>query len=70
MCASAEIWAGIPEVIYATSIQSLISFGINQIRLDSPTIAAAAPFYNGQIIGGILEERANAFYKQWAKRRR
>ena len=24
MCASAEIWAGIPEVIYATSIQSLI----------------------------------------------
>ncbi len=68
MCASAEVWAGIPEVIYATSIQSLISFGVSQIRLDSPTIAAAAPFYSGEIIGGVLEERANAYYEKWAKR--
>ncbi|MCP4380629.1 MAG: nucleoside deaminase [Hyphomicrobiales bacterium] len=70
MCASAEIWAGIPEVIYATSIRSLIAFGVSQIRLDSPTIAAAAPFYDGHIIGGVLAERADAFYKRWAKRPR
>jgi len=55
-------------VIYATSIQSLIAFGVNQIQLDSPTVAAAAPFYDGHIIGGVLAERANAHYKQWANR--
>lgn len=68
MCASAEIWAGIPEVIYATSIQSLITFGVSQIRLDSLTVAAAAPFYDAVSIGGILEGRANAYYEKWAKR--
>jgi tRNA(Arg) A34 adenosine deaminase TadA len=70
MCAAAEIWAGIPEVIYATSVESLIGYGLTQFRLDSPTMAAAAPFYSGEIIGGVLAERADAFYKVWAKRRR
>lgn len=70
MCASAEVWAGIPEVVYATSIERLTAYGVSQIRLDSPTVAAAAPFYRGHIIGGVLEERANAFYEQWAKRLR
>jgi tRNA(Arg) A34 adenosine deaminase TadA len=68
MCSSAEIWAGIPEVIYATSIQSLTTFGVSQIQLNSPTVAAAAPFYDGQIIGGVLEGRADAFYERWVKR--
>jgi tRNA(adenine34) deaminase len=43
MCMSAIIWTRIPEVVYGTSVEELIKLGVNQFRLDSATIAAAAP---------------------------
>lgn len=66
MCAGAIVWAGIPEVVYGTSIADLISLGINQIHLESPIVASAAPFYRGRIIGGVLGERTFAMYRDWA----
>lgn len=68
MCMSAIVWAKIPEVVYGTSIEELIKLGVNQIHLDSPTVAAAAPFYSGRIIGGVLRERADPMYRRWAAR--
>jgi tRNA(adenine34) deaminase len=68
MCMSAIVWTGIPEIIYGTSIEALIKLGIRQIRLDSPTVAAATPFYSGRIIGGVLGERADRMYQRWATR--
>ncbi len=68
MCMSAIVWTRIPEVVYGTSVEELIKLGINQFRLDSPTIAAAAPFYSGRIVGGILRERADPMYQSWASR--
>jgi tRNA(adenine34) deaminase len=68
MCMSAIAWTGIPEVVYGTSIETLIRFGVNQIGLDSPTVAAAAPFYSGRIIGGVLKTRADRMYRRWAAR--
>lgn len=68
MCMSAIVWTRIPEVVYGTSIEALIKLGVNQIRLDSPTVAAAAPFYTGRIIGGVLRERADPIYRRWAAR--
>lgn len=65
---SAIAWTRIPEVVYGTSIEDLIKLEINQIGLDSPTVAAAAPFYSGRIIGGVLGERADRMYQRWATR--
>ncbi len=70
MCQSAILWTGISQVVYGTSIQDLIRFGINQIRLESPTVAAAAPFYEGSIVGGVLKERTDEIIRAWAVARR
>jgi tRNA(Arg) A34 adenosine deaminase TadA len=70
MCGSAIVWTGISEIVYGASVEDLTSFGINQFHLDSPTIAAAAPFYSGKIIGGVLKDRANELYRKWAESRR
>ena len=70
MCMTAIIWNRIPEVVFGTSVETLIELGFNQFRLDSPMIAAAAPFYSGRIIGGVLRERADNHYAAWAIRRR
>ena len=70
MCMSAIVWTRIPEVVYGTSIETLSALGINQIRLDSPTVAAAAPFYSARIVGGVLAERTDEIYRSWAATRR
>ena len=70
MCQSAVLWTGISQVVYGTSIQDMIQFGINQIRLESPTVAAAAPFYEGSIVGGVLKERTDEIIRAWAVARR
>ncbi len=68
MCMSAIVWLRIPEVIYATSVEDLIGLGVNQFRLDSVTVAAAAPFYSGRIVAGVLRQRADPIYRDWARR--
>jgi tRNA(Arg) A34 adenosine deaminase TadA len=69
MCMAAIVWTRIPEVVYGTSVDDLIKLGVNQFRLDSPTVAAAAPFYSGRIIGGVLKERTDPIYQRWAAAR-
>ena len=69
MCMSA-VWSRIPEMVYGTSLDQLIALGSNQFRLDSPTVAAAAPFYSGRIVAGVLAERSNEIYRAWARDRR
>jgi tRNA(adenine34) deaminase len=66
MYMAAIVWTRIPEVVYGTSVEALIEVGADQFRLDSPTVAAAAPFYSGRIIGGVLKERADPIYRRWA----
>jgi tRNA(adenine34) deaminase len=66
MCMSAIVWAGIPELVYGTSVDELIRLGVNQLHLDSPTVAASAPFYSGRIIGGVLRKRTDPVYRRWA----
>ena len=70
MCMSAIVWNRIPEVVFGTSVEELIELGSNQFRLDSPTVAASAPFYSGRIIAGVLQERANELYRKWASTRK
>ena len=65
MCMSAIIWNRIPRVVYATSIRKLTDIGLNQINLDTPTVAGAAPFYSGEIISGVLKDRTDKMFEDW-----
>lgn len=65
MCMSAVVWNRIPRVVYATSIEKLKEIGLNQIGLSAPTVAAAAPFYDGEIVTGVLAERTDAMFENW-----
>jgi tRNA(Arg) A34 adenosine deaminase TadA len=72
MCAAAAAWAGIDQLVYATSIATLGEFGVAQIHLDSVTIAGATaglPLASGRIIAGVLAERGDEILRQWARGR-
>lgn len=62
MCMSAAIWAGIPEIVYATSIATLVRLGARQIALDADTVARAAPFHECRVIGGVLADRTDPMF--------
>lgn len=69
MCMSAAVWLRIGEVVYATSIASLIEMGWNQIDLTSISVAGAAPFYSGRVVGDVLHERTDPIFADWIAQR-
>ena len=62
MCMSAMIWAGISGVVFASSIQTLVRAGIDQILISAQTVAQASAFYRGEIVGGVLERQADEIF--------
>jgi len=62
MCMSTLVWARIGGVVYGTSIEKLQQFGIDQILLSATAVIAAAPFYQGQILGHVLEAETDALF--------
>jgi tRNA(Arg) A34 adenosine deaminase TadA len=63
MCMGAIAWAGIGGVVYGSSIATLAQTGIAQIVLDASAVRAAAPFYRGQILGGVLQAETDALFR-------
>ncbi|MCK9511835.1 MAG: nucleoside deaminase [Pigmentiphaga sp.] len=62
MCMSALAWAGIAGVVYASSIATLRAAGIPQIMIGAAEVAAAANFYHGELLGGILAEHTDPMF--------
>jgi tRNA(Arg) A34 adenosine deaminase TadA len=62
MCMSAIVWAGIGGVVYGSSISTLVQAGIAQIMIDASAVRAAASFYRGQIMGGVLRAETDALF--------
>ncbi|KTD65931.1 nucleoside deaminase [Legionella spiritensis] len=62
MCQSAVVWANIPKVVYATSMDYLVSHGWDQIAIKSSEINKKAPFYQGSIVAGILADKTNPLF--------
>ena len=56
MCQSAIIWAGIPEVVFGTSIAKLVELGWKQFTLNAIDVAESASFAQCKIIGGVLSD--------------
>lgn len=64
MCMSAIIWAGIGGVVYASSIAHLKKVGFDQIDLASDLVAAAATFWKGKVLGGVLAEETDRMFAE------
>jgi tRNA(Arg) A34 adenosine deaminase TadA len=62
MCQAAILWAGIPLVVYGTSIPHLQALGWQQIALRAEELVRLAPFRACQVIGGVLEAECNALF--------
>ena len=69
MCQSAIEWAGIPLVVYGSSIPFLQSLGWWQIDLRAEEVVRRTPFRRTAVLGGILEEECNALFEA-ARRKR
>jgi len=63
MCMSAMVWAGMGGVVYGTPISKLAQYGINQILIPSAMISRASPFYQGFILGHVLEAETDALFR-------
>lgn len=63
MCQAAILWAGIPNVVFGTSIRTLTELGWNQFKLTAEDISIAADFANCEIIGGVLEAECDSLFQ-------
>ncbi|MGE4335395.1 MAG: nucleoside deaminase [Pigmentiphaga sp.] len=64
MCMSALAWAGMAGVVYASSIATLQAAGIPQITIAAADVAAAAGFYRGELLGGVLSAQTDPMFLQ------
>lgn len=62
MCQSAVIWAGIPRVVFGTSMEFLLKNGWDQIEMTSVDMNSHAPFYKGTVTGGVLAQKTDALF--------
>ena len=62
MCQGAILWAGIPRVVFGTSIRHLQALGWHQIGIDSAEVVRRTPFAACSILGGVLEAECNALF--------
>ena len=69
MCAAAIAWAGIGEVIFGTSIDTLITLGVRQIRMSCQNVLERAEFYDGRIVADVLCHETDGLYRDWARER-
>ncbi len=63
MCQAAIIWAGIPKVIFGTSIKTLTELGWRQFEMTAQQVADAANFSDCQVLGGVLEEQCDQLFR-------
>jgi len=62
MCQSAIVWAGIPEVVYGTSIDRLVRLGWDQFTLSADDVIAQAPFASCVVTGGFMVEECDKLF--------
>lgn len=64
MCQSAILWAGIPMVVYGTSITQLKTFGWRQIDIRAKEVAARWPHHRCEVIGGVLQAECDQLFRR------
>lgn len=64
MCQSTIVWAGIPLVVYGTSMTALTAMGWDQIDLPAKEVVSKAPFSNCRVVGGILSAECDETFRR------
>jgi tRNA(Arg) A34 adenosine deaminase TadA len=64
MCMSAMVWAGLPRVVWGTSVDGIRAAGIPQIDLSARDVAkAASSFYKAELLlGGVLAKETDRLF--------
>ncbi|MEB3180446.1 MAG: nucleoside deaminase [Nostocaceae cyanobacterium] len=62
MCATACVWAGISEIVYAVSIQDLIAVNQSQINITCEEVIAKS-FRNIKVTKGVLQAECLELFK-------
>ncbi|HWE74598.1 MAG TPA: nucleoside deaminase [Stellaceae bacterium] len=63
MCMSALIWTGIGGVIFGTSLDGLArAYGSKGIDIAAAKVAEAAPFWHGDLVGGVLANETDPLF--------
>lgn len=68
MCSGAILWAGIPHVVYGTSIETLKGLGLPHIDLPCREVAGRASFESFAVTGGVLEQDCDALFEELVSR--
>lgn len=63
MCQAAILWSEIGEVVYGTSITTLIALGWPQIVLRAEEVATRANFAACTLTGGVLEAECDELFR-------
>lgn len=63
MCSGAILWAGIPQVVYGTSIETLKQLGLRHIDLPCEEVSGRASFGDFAVVGGVLEKECDALFE-------
>lgn len=64
MCQGAILWAGIPEVVFGTSIRTLKQLGWKQIDIAAEEVVQRTPFAQCRLIGGVLEAECDQRFRR------
>jgi tRNA(Arg) A34 adenosine deaminase TadA len=63
MCQGAVLWAGIPRVIYGTSIETLKIMGWRQIDISAAEVVGRMSDVTCVIIGGMLKDECDVLFR-------
>lgn len=64
MCQGAILWAGIPEVVFGTSIRTLKEMGWKQIDISAEEVTRRAPFFQCRLTGGVLAAECDQLFRR------
>jgi tRNA(Arg) A34 adenosine deaminase TadA len=64
MCTGAIIWAGIPKIVYGTSVPFFVKHHWNQIGVRASYIIKQSSFYKGSLMGGVLHEETDRVFAE------
>lgn len=70
MCQSAIMWAGLPLVVYGTSLPDLVAIGWDGIDLRAEEVARRTTFARCELLGGVLSADCDESFRRAVRLRK
>ena len=68
MCSTVIPWAGIPRVVYGTSVETPNGLGFPKLDLSIQEIAQRTSLGEPEVTAGVLEDECDALFEALARR--